>query len=221
MNPPTRVTSALLVEDRSEDLRFTTSVVREAFGPIVVHGARTLAAARALLDERAVDLVVLDLNLPDGTGASLLPFIRERHADVWVVVVTVFDDDEHLFVALQQGADGYLLKDESRADAAALLREILAGRPPLSARVARRVLKYVQSTAPGPKPKPDPGAPSLTPREREVLVLLASGHTAASAAAQLEISEHTIKSHVKNLYRKLDVSSRASLVRAALDDGLA
>jgi DNA-binding NarL/FixJ family response regulator len=148
-----------------------------------------------------------------------LPSIRERYPEVWAVVVTVFDDDEHLFLALQQGADGYLLKDESRSDSAALLRDILAGRPPLSARVARRVLKHVQDTAASPKPKGT--SPPLTPREREVLVLLAGGHTVCSAAAQLDVSEHTIKTHVRNLYRKLDVSSRASMVRAAIDEGLA
>jgi DNA-binding NarL/FixJ family response regulator len=209
----------VVVEDRGEDARFISAVVREAFGAVDVQTARTLAKARSLLDRCTPELVVLDLNLPDGTGASLLPIIRERHVEAWVVVVTVFDDDEHLFLALQQGADGYLLKDESRADAAALLREILGGRPPLSARVARRVLKYIQSA--GPSPKPKTATPALTAREREVLVLLASGHTACSAAAQLGVSEHTIKSHVKSLYRKLDVSSRASMVRAALDDGLA
>jgi DNA-binding NarL/FixJ family response regulator len=218
VSQPTRIQNVVLVEDATEDARFVTAVVQEAFGAVSVQTARTLAKAAALLETCVPDLVVLDLNLPDGTGASLLPSIRARHAEVWVVVVTVFDDDEHLFYALQQGADGYLLKDESKTDAAALLREILEGRPPLSARVARRVLKFVQATAPDPKQKPR--MPALTPREQEVLTLLASGHTAVSAAAQLGISEHTIKTHVKNLYKKLDVSSRASMVRAALDDGL-
>jgi DNA-binding NarL/FixJ family response regulator len=212
------VRSALVVEDRSADLRFILSVVQAAFGDIVVETARTLERARAALELKGYDLILLDLNLPDGTGASLLPFIRERDVKALVVVMTVFDDDEHLFVALQQGADGYMLKDESRADAAALLREILAGRPPLSARVARRVLKFVQSSAPGPKPKSS--GPALTAREREVLALLARGHTVVSAAALLGVSEHTVKTHVKSLYRKLDVSSRAHLVRTAFDDGL-
>ncbi len=216
MKEPVRVTTVVLVEDSRDDAEFTSAVVREAFDDVTVLTARTLARARELLLATTPELVMLDLNLPDGTGASLLPLIRERYADAWAVVITVFDDDEHLFLALQQGADGYLLKDESRADAARLLRDILAGHPPLSARVARRVLRYVQSTAPGPKPRPL--LPALTPREREVLELLASGHTAGSAAAQLGVSEHTIKTHVKNLYRKLDVSSRADMVRAAIDD---
>jgi DNA-binding NarL/FixJ family response regulator len=218
MKESRRVTTVVLVEDSRDDAEFTTSVVREAFGEVTVFTARTLAMARELLSNTSPELIVLDLNLPDGTGASLLPLIRERHESAWAVVVTVFDDDEHLFLALQQGADGYLLKDESREDAAALLGDIMAGHPPLSARVARRVLKFVQSTAPEPKPRAP--LPTLTPREREVLVLLASGHTACSAAAQLGVSEHTLKTHVKNLYRKLDVSSRAGMVRAAVDDGL-
>ena len=220
MTQPTRISTVVIVEDRADDLRFTTSVITAAFGEIEILSARTLAKARALLDQVTPDLIMLDLNLPDGAGAEILPFIRNRHPNVWVVVATVFDDDEHLFTALQQGADGYVLKDESRTEAAELVREILAGRPPLSARVARRVLKFVQTSAPAGK-MPKPAAPSLTSREREVLALLASGHTAASASAQLGISEHTIKSHIKALYRKLDVSSRAGMVRAALDEGLA
>ena len=219
MSDASSVKTVVLVEDSRDDAEFASAVVRDAFGAVEIRIARTLAKARELLAQCAPELVVLDLNLPDGTGAALLPLIRERHADAWAVVVTVFDDDEHLFLALQQGADGYLLKEESRADAAELLRDILAGRPPLSARVARRVLKFVQATAPEHKPKVPP--PALTPREREVLVLLASGHTAVSAALELGVSEHTVKSHIKNLYRKLDVSSRAGMVRAALDDGLA
>jgi DNA-binding NarL/FixJ family response regulator len=216
---PTRIEKVLAVEDRGEALRFITGVVGDAFGSATLESARTLAAAKVILERTEPDLVVLDLHLPDGPGASLLPFIRERHPGAWVVVFTVFDDDEHLFVALQEGADGYLLKDESRPDAARLLREILDGKPPLSARVARRVLRFVQSSPPPPKPKV--AAPSLTAREKEVLQLIASGHTAGSAATELGISEHTVRSHVKALYRKLDVSTRASLVRAAMGDGLA
>lgn len=220
MSPPVRVSSVLVVEDRLQDLRFITDTVREAFGDVETRTARTLEMARAALEKATPDLVVLDLNLPDGTGASLIPAIRERRPNAWVIVVTVFDDDEHLFTALRHGADGYLLKDESRAVAASILKDVLDGRPPLSARVARRVLRFVQSTAPKVPASTAP-MPDLTPREREVLVLLSRGHTAGSAAAQLRISEHTVKSHVKSLYRKLDVSSRASLVRAALDEGLA
>jgi DNA-binding NarL/FixJ family response regulator len=218
MTQPERVGSVLIVEDRREDLDFMIEIVRTAFGTIEVRSARTLAAARTLIRTGKPDLVILDLNLPDGTGVDLIPIVRERFGDIWIVVVTVFDDDEHLFTALQRGADGYLLKDESRANAAAILHEVLAGHPPLSARVARRVLKYVQSTVPPPRTSP---VPELTAREREVLVLLARGHTVGSAATILGISQHTIKTHVKNLYRKLDVSTRAGLVRTALDEGLA
>ncbi len=218
MSSPPRIESVLVVEDRAPDLAFITGVVQSAFGDVEVRTARSLARAREHLSEVAPDLVVLDLNLPDGRGVELITAIRERRPGAWIVVVTVFDDDEHLFTALQQGADGYLLKDESRASAAGILRDVLAGHPPLSARVARRVLRYVQSSAPSAKPV---AAFELTAREREVVVLLARGHTAASTAAALDISEHTVKTHIKNLYRKLDVSTRAGLVRTAIDTGLA
>jgi DNA-binding NarL/FixJ family response regulator len=216
MTKPVSVSAVMVVEDRPDDLRFITEILRDAFGPVEVRAARTLEIASAMLAQYTPDLVVLDLNLPDGTGATLLPFLKAQLPSAIVVVVTVFDDDEHLFTALQGGADGYLLKDESRAAAAEILRDVLAGHPPLSARMARRVLKFIQAAA----PKKTTQSPDLTPRETEILGLLARGHTVASAAAQLGISAHTVKSHVKNLYRKLDVSSRANLVRTALDERL-
>src|SRR5262245_44085226 len=127
MTEPRNVSRVVLVEDNRADAEFVTAVIADAFGAVELHAARSLARARELLERLTPDLVVLDLNLPDGTGASLMALIRERHPKAWAVVITVFDDDEHLFQALQQGADGYLLKEESRADAAGLLREILAG----------------------------------------------------------------------------------------------
>ncbi|MDX2092558.1 MAG: response regulator transcription factor [Kofleriaceae bacterium] len=216
VSAPISVSSILIVEDRPDDLAFITDVLRSAFGPCEVRSARTLARARQLVAQDPPDFVILDLHLPDGAGGEMLPVVRAKRPDATVVVVTVFDDDEHLFAALQAGADGYLLKDESRASASAILKDVLEGHPPLSARVARRVLKHVQSTAPRSS-----SALELTNREREVLVLLARGHTIGVAAAQLGISEHTVKTHVKSLYRKLDVSTRAGLVRTAIDEGLA
>src|SRR5690606_39104520 len=174
MTKPSDISKILIVEDRRHHLDFMLDVVRAAFGAVSVHSTRTLAAARVELARFTPDLVLLDLGLPDGTGTELIPCIRARHPDAWVVVVTIFDDDEHLFSALQQGADGYLLKDESRARAASILTDVLAGHPPLSARVARRVLDYFRAK-PAARAKTES---ELTPREREILMFLARGHTA-------------------------------------------
>lgn len=212
-----RIERVLLVEDRADDLKFVRDIVRDAFAAAEIRMARTLEKAREHLESFRIDLLVVDLHLPDGIGATLIPHARQRDPDVLAVVATVFDDDEHLFSALQHGADGYLLKDESRVTAVEILRDVLEGRPPMSARMARRVLRHVQATAALRTPVPT----DLTPRERDVLVLLARGHTVESAASKLEISAHTVKTHVKSLYRKLEVSSRASLVRTALEKGLA
>lgn len=217
MTKGSRISTILIVEDRRHDLVFTTEIARAAFGAVNLRTARTLAAARIELARFTPELVLLDLGLPDGTGSELIPDIRARHPNAWVVVLTVFDDDEHLFTALQRGADGYILKDESRTRAASILTDVLAGQPPLSARVARRVLKHFRDEP----PTRSTSEVELTTREREILVFLSRGHTAGSVAAQLEISEHTVKTHIKNLYRKLDVSTRAGLVRTALDEGLA
>ena len=131
-------------------------------------------------------------------------------------MATIFDDDEHLFPALRAGAHGYLLKDETPELLIQQLQRISAGHPPLSPSVARRMLTHfrlIQETV-----KMDTTA--LTPRERQVLVQLAQGIGISSIAHDLSISRHTVGDHVKNIYRKLNISSRAEAALRAQNMGL-
>lgn len=209
------IDSVLFVEDDRDDADFFASVLTSTFDPAHLAGARSLAAARDQLAARAPDLVLLDLHLPDGLGYSLIEDIRRCNPAALVVVFTVFDDDDHLLSAIRAGADGYILKDEAPRDVAALLGEIRAGRPPLSARMARKVLSHLQTH----NPRRD-SALGTTERENEVLTLLARGHTIPSAALKLGLSTHTVKHHVRNIYRKLNVTNRASMMSEAMKKGL-
>ena len=126
------------------------------------------------------------------------------------VVVTIHDDDDHLFPALQAGAFGYLLKDQPRELIADQLRRMSAGEPPLSPSIARRVISHFAAQAVRKPSASGKAAPVvLTERETEVLVRVSKGYTLPEIGDQLNLSRHTIADYVKQIYRKLNVTSRA------------
>jgi DNA-binding NarL/FixJ family response regulator len=138
------------------------------------------------------------------------------------VVVTIYDDDDHLFPALQAGAFGYLLKEQPREALVAQLVRISQGEPPLSPPIARRVLAYF-ATAAGQRlamVKQIESEVRLTERETEVLQRVAKGYTLPEIAVQFGLSRHTIADHIKQIYRKLNVSSRAEAALEAARRGL-
>ena len=164
------------------------------------------------------DLALCDLGLPDGDGTDVVARLHELQPEVLSVVVTIHDDDEHLFPALQAGAYGYILKEQPRELIIEQLQRIAQGEPPLSPSIARKVIKYFASM---PKPVTD-NLPevSLTERESEVLLRVAKGYTLPEIGVQLGLSRHTIADYVKQIYRKLNVSSRAEAALEAQRLGL-
>jgi DNA-binding NarL/FixJ family response regulator len=138
-------------------------------------------------------------------------------------VVTIHDDDEHLFPALQAGAFGYLLKEQPRQQLTEQLQRISQGEPPLSPSIARRVIQYfAQQAKAAAQPAVDTLMPqvSLTERESDVLLRVAKGFTLPEIGVQLGLSRHTIADYVKQIYRKLNVSSRAEAALEAQRLGL-
>jgi DNA-binding NarL/FixJ family response regulator len=158
------------------------------------------------------DLVLLDLSMPGLDGLQALPRIREAAPDTEVVVLTASGTEENLLAAIRGGAAGYLLKSEPPERIAEFLRGVAQGEAALSGEVARRLLEQVREGGAG-HIVPDEIARSLSARELEVLLLLDEHLGTDEIAARLFISEHTVRSHVKSLLRKLNVSSR----REALD----
>jgi DNA-binding NarL/FixJ family response regulator len=208
------VTQALVVEDLPSSREWLVEALNAAFPGITVRACATLAEAARLLDPPP-QVALIDLALPDGSGVSLIQRLQREHPQCLCVVATVFDDDAHLFPALAAGAQGYVLKDQSRDVLAQMLCGIAAGQPPLSPSIARRLLRHFRAT---PRP-PDEEEP-LTARENEVLRLMAKGYTVQEAAQMLELSRHTVASYLKDVYRKLRVGSRAEATLEAARRGL-
>jgi DNA-binding NarL/FixJ family response regulator len=213
--------NALVLEDLPESQDLLCELLHTAFGGITVHAEATVAAALERIAQQPLDLALIDLALPDGSGVTVIQALADRNPHCMIVVATIYDDDAHLFPALRAGAQGYLLKDETLERLLAQLQGIVKGQPPLSPAVARRLLKHFREPAAAPAPMEDAAQQSvLTAREREVLQQLSSGVTLARIAEDLGISRYTVGDHVKNIYRKLNISSRAQAALHAHNLGL-
>jgi len=205
--------SALIVEDLPDSQAWLQATLQQAFPGIRVILAGDVATALAQLRRSSVALALVDLHLPDGSGTEVIAHLTAHHPDTLCVVASIFDDDEHIFPALQAGAQGYVLKDGRQPELAAELQGIAAGRPPLSPSVARRVLRHFQQV-PAAQPV------QLTPRETEVLHLIGKGIRLGEIGELLGISRHTAADHVKAIYRKLSINSRAEAAVEAARRGL-
>lgn len=196
----TTLTRALVVDDVPAGRSILIAILRTISPGVTIVEAGSIAKARPFLDTR-FDLALIDLGLPDGRGSMLIREIKHHGACI-TAAVTIMDDDASIEEALAAGADGYLLKDSEPELLTARLMRLLAGEPSLSPAIARRVLARFRETV---APADDP----LSSREREVLSLVARGLRAPEVAGMLGISTHTVRDHIKAIYRKLDVSSRA------------
>lgn len=207
---------ALIVEDMPESQKMLVEVATVAFPGIACVCVADVQGALACYSE-GFELALIDLSLPDGSGNEVIRRLARESPACTLVVATIFDDDDHLFPALRAGAHGYLLKDEPPELLAQQLRGIREGRPPLSPSVARRMLAHFREQEGRQSDNPA----ILSPREREVLRQLARGISIAAIAQEMGISHHTVGDHVKNIYRKLNITSRAEAALRAKDFGLA
>jgi DNA-binding NarL/FixJ family response regulator len=172
--------------------------------------ARLAALARDTPDgDPGVDLVLMDLRMPRMGGVEAIGHVRERFPAVRVLVLTTYDADRDVLPAIEAGATGYLLKDSPRDVLVDGVRAAAAGRPVLAPSVAGTLMGLVGA--------PAADEPVLSPRELEVLRLVASGATNRSAARQLFTSEATVKTHLLHLYEKLGVRDRAAAVAVAYE----
>ncbi|WP_434385489.1 response regulator [Melittangium boletus] len=206
--------SGLIVEDRQDAQEWLRAVLIAAFPGIQVDVVASVRGALERLAGRSPAIALVDLGLPDGSGVDVLHALRERHPTTLRIVTTILDGDQHLFPALRAGAQGYVLKDQSRPHLVQMLQGIAEGVPVLSPSIARRLLGFF---AP---PATEPTHESLTPREVEVLTLLAKGLSIAAAADVLALSRHTVGGYVKDIYRKLGVSTRAEAALEAARRGI-
>ncbi|MDH3453222.1 MAG: response regulator transcription factor [Gammaproteobacteria bacterium] len=205
----------LLVEDDDNTRQRLMRIVDRHADLSVVAATASLAAARGALAETKPRVLLVDLDLPDGSGIDLIREARNTHPCADSMVITVFADEQHVVAALEAGASGYLLKDGASKYVAESILQLIAGGSPISAAIARHLLKRFQ-----PQPEPNADEALLTAREREVLELVAKGFAYAEIADVLGMSVHTVTSHIKHIYRKLAVRSRGQAVFEAMQRGL-
>jgi DNA-binding NarL/FixJ family response regulator len=176
------------------------------------------AYARAL--ELRPDLIIMDIKMPVCDGLEATRLIRLDWPEARILILTVHDEDEKLFEAIKSGASGYLLKNTNSEAFLADVRGALAGEAPLPARLAKRLLEEFSRLANQPPSETAPAPPpELTGREREVLEFVASGATDKEIAAQLTLSLHTVKTHVRNILSKLHTVNRRQAADLAHREG--
>jgi DNA-binding NarL/FixJ family response regulator len=221
------VTTVMLVEDDPAFLARFCGIVAAAPELRLMAAVGDLAAARQLLATQAPDVLLTDLGLPDGSGIDLIRETARAHPGTDIMVISVFGDEEHVVASIEAGATGYVLKDSLPDEFVALIRELRAGGSPISPLIARKLLRTFRTAQPAPAPAPTlAGAASaaaeagLTPREAEVLGMVAKGFSFAEVARLLEMSPHTVTAHVKKIYQKLAVHSRGEAVYEATRMGL-
>ncbi len=205
------------------------TAIREALATVldlmpdltVVATAADGVEAVAAVTEHRPDVVLMDLNMPRMNGVEATREIAERFADVAVVVLTTFADEESILSALGAGARGYLTKESGRADIARAIRVAAAGQAVLDPAVQGRLLAAAAKNA-GPTNSATPAelVPDLTPREIEVLTLVGEGLSNRAIATQLFVSEATVKTHINNLFAKAQLRDRAHAVHYAFTHGL-
>jgi DNA-binding NarL/FixJ family response regulator len=207
----------LLVEDDPPTLwRLQDALVKAGFD---VAPAATLSEARASLTSRVPRVLLTDLQLPDGHGVDLIREMRQRHPDTEIMVISSLGDEETVISAITAGATGYILKDAFPSDITATVRDLVAGHSPISASIARFIVRRTQTQAEPPR-GPEIDTARLTPREIDILWGIAKGFSYAEIATNLGMSRQTVPGHIKSIYRKLEVHTRGEAVFEAVQQGL-
>ncbi|MEM6710226.1 MAG: response regulator transcription factor [Pseudomonadota bacterium] len=219
----------LIVEDEAITRDAIARKVDQIDGFQVTASAETLSSAQLALAAAPVDVLLCDLALPDGDGTSVMSYALARYPDIRILVISILGDERRVLGAIEAGAHGYLLKDDSMEEMEAVLKQLLAGGSPLSPQIARHLIRRFQPQAVTPTTVEDGhtvAAPevSLSEREAEVLRLAAKGFSYQETADLLGVSINTIGTYTKRVYAKLAVRSRSEAVFEAsrlglMDDG--
>lgn len=202
----------LLIED--EPLlrtRLERVLLRLGYRPQALRFAASLAEARASFAEVPAEVALVDMGLPDGSGVDLIAEMHTANPDMAILVVSAWSSEEAIMAALRAGACGYVLKERDDLEVLIAIRSVLSGGAPIDPFVARRLIQEFRVR---PADVPDAVAP-LSPRELQILRLVATGLGNREIAEQLHLSRYTVEQHIKHIYRKLVVSSRTKAVHAA------
>jgi DNA-binding NarL/FixJ family response regulator len=208
----------MLVEDDAPVRERMAAILDSADALELVAVAATLEQARTLSALHVPAVLVTDLKLPDGNGLDLIRDNRRLYPAMEIMVVSVLGDDRIVLAAIEAGAAGYILKDSTSVNLVGAVLDLVAGRSPISTSIARTIVRRVQDR-PASVPIATP-QPSLTEREIDILWGIAKGFTYGDIATRLAISRNTVMTHIKNIYRKLEVNSRGEAVYAAITQNI-
>jgi DNA-binding NarL/FixJ family response regulator len=183
----------------------------------VVGEAATGKGAIERAAELRPDVIVMDIQMPGINGIDATRRILEANAHIGVVVLTMFEDDDSVFSAMRAGARGYVLKGADPVEILKVVRAVAGGEAHFGPEIASRLVDFFSA----PKPSsPEEALPELTARERDILDLIAQGHTNATIATRLFVSSHTVRNHITHIFAKLQVADRAEAIVRAREAGL-
>lgn len=213
----------ILVEDDvtfQQALRHTFSTAPDM---LLVAVLSTRVEGLNILEHAPVDVLLVDLGLPDGSGIDVIRAAHAKWPDCNIMVSTVFGDEMHVMQSLEAGATGYLLKDSSTASIAAEIRSLHQGGSPISPLIARQILmRFRQQDTTPPLVATSPNAPRarLSAREQQVLEYITKGFNSEEIAGLMCVSRHTVLTFVRRIYKKLEVSSKTEAIYEARNQGL-
>lgn len=210
--------SVVIVEDDGPTRQRIADGLSDASAFSVLQ-AGTLSEARQVLESGYPDVLLTDLQLPDGHGMDLIRDVRQHSQTTEILVISILGDEESVISAILLGANGYLLKDALLTDIADTVRDLMRGHSPISASIARFIVKRTQGVK-DPVVGTDLNTAKLTAREIDILWGIAKGFSYGDIADYLGISRQTVPGYIKNIYRKLEVNTRGEAVFEALQQGL-
>jgi len=205
-----------IIED---DIRFRKSlrrVIESRSGLTCIAEYGTGAEAIEHIPRDLPDVVIMDLNLPDSSGADVTARLKSKLPDLSVVILTVYNDADHIFKALRAGAGGYLLKQATAGEILEAITETFRGGAPMTSEIARKVIAAFHEPIPPPS-----AAETLAPREQEILELVANGYSNKEVADKMAITLSTVCWYLHEIYKKLHVQSRMQAVNKLRQANLA
>ncbi|MFZ2389859.1 MAG: response regulator transcription factor [Polaromonas sp.] len=213
-----------LVEDDVDFQQAVRDTIGHANDMVLVSVASTRAQGLKTLDDGPVDVLLVDLGLPDGSGIDVIRAAHAKWPSCGIMVCTAFGDEMHVMQSLEAGAAGYLLKDSSSQNMVVEIRSLHQGGSPISPLIARQILmRFREQDQPLPVPAQlshEKSRAALSAREQEVLEFITKGFTSDEIAGLMSLSRHTVLTFVRRIYRKLEVSSKAEAIYEARSQGL-